>query len=120
MRRAEEERIKSWEDELIEIADDARLDKVERRNNRGVLELMNDPSAVARSKLRVETRRALLRANCPAKWGEAIQVVNPEQQDMFASFTDERLDEIERNARAQVDRENAARNPRGSLRAAEE
>jgi hypothetical protein len=108
MKRAEEERIKSWEDELIEIADDASKDKVLKPTPRGP-QWVTDNEAISRSKLRVETRRALLRANCPARWGEAIQVINPEQDDLFASFTDERIDEIERNARAQVDRENATR-----------
>jgi terminase small subunit-like protein len=118
--KACEERLQAWEDEIVLIADDASKDKVEKRMARGLV-LETDAAAVSRSKLRVDARRSLLRANNPTKWGEAIAVVNPEPKDMFANMS---LDEIEELARAAeleeiveqkraLDRENEQRRTRG-------
>jgi hypothetical protein len=54
------------------IADDASKDKVEKRNFRGLV--LETATAVSRSKLRIDVRKALLRANNPAKWREGISV----------------------------------------------
>jgi hypothetical protein len=94
--KACEERLSAWEDEIVLIADDASRDKVEKRTARG-LQIETDAAAVSRSKLQVDARKALLRANNPQKWGEAIAVVNPEQ-DMFAEMSLDRLEEIARAA----------------------
>ena len=90
------ERLSAWEDEIVLIADDDSKDKVEKRTARGLV-LETDAAAVSRSKLQVDARKALLRANNPQKWGEAIAVVNPEQ-DMFAEMSLDRLEEIARAA----------------------
>jgi hypothetical protein len=119
--KACEERLSAWEDEIVLIADDASRDKVEKRTARGLV-LETDAAAVSRSKLQVDARKALLRANNPQKWGEAIQVVNPEQQDLFAAnLSFEQLDEIACNVEAEhllrakvaLDRDNKAREARG-------
>lgn len=95
--KACEERLSAWEDEIVLIADDASKDKVEKRTARGLV-LETDAAAVSRSKLQVDARKALLRANNPQKWGEAIAVVNPEPKDMFANLSLDRLEEIAKAA----------------------
>jgi hypothetical protein len=82
------------EDEIVLIADDASQDKVEKRTPRGLV-LETDSATASRSKLQVEARKAL--SNNPQKWGEAIAVVNPEQ-DRFAEMSLDRLEEIARAA----------------------
>jgi hypothetical protein len=117
--KACEERLSAWEDEIVLIADDASRDKVEKRTARGLVH-ETDAAAVSRSKLQVDARKALLRANNPQKWGEAIAVVNPEQ-DMFAEMSLDRLEEIARaaeldemlRAKQALDRDNDARRARG-------
>jgi hypothetical protein len=113
--KACEERLAAWEDEIVLIADDASRDKVEKRTARGLV-LETDSAAVSRSKLQVDARKALLRANNPAKWGEAIAVVNPEQSDPFANMSLDRIDAIvaaadldELQKRRDLDKENAVR-----------
>jgi hypothetical protein len=102
------------------IADDASKDKVEKRTARG-LQVENDAAAVSRSKLQVDARKALLRANNPQKWGEAIAVVNPEPKEMFADMSLDRIEELARAAELEelveqkraLDRENDERRSRG-------
>jgi hypothetical protein len=118
--KACEERLSAWEDEIVLIADDASKDKVEKRTARGLV-LETDAAAVSRSKLQVDARKALLRANNPQKWGEAIAVVNPEPKDMFADMSLERIEELARAAELEelveqkraLDRENEERRTRG-------
>jgi hypothetical protein len=116
--KACEERLSAWEDDILLIADDTSRDRVEKARGKG---LETDSGAVARSKLQVEARKALLRANNPTKWGEAIQVVNPEQQDPFAGISLERIEEAARAAELEeiveqkraLDRENEQRRAKG-------
>jgi hypothetical protein len=115
-----EERLSAWEDEIVLIADDASKDKVEKRTARG-LQVETDAASVSRSKLRVDARKALLRANNPQKWGEAIAVVNPESKDMFANLSLDRIEELARAAELEelveqkraLDRENEERRNQG-------
>jgi hypothetical protein len=119
--KACEERLSAWEDEIVLIADDASRDKIEKRTARGLV-LETDAAAVSRSKLQVDARKALLRANNPQKWGEAIAVVNPEQ-DMFAEMSLDRLEEIARaaeleeliRAKHELDLDNDRRRAKGEL-----
>jgi hypothetical protein len=118
--KACDERLAAWEDEIVLIADDASKDKVEKRTARGLV-LEYDAAAVSRSKLQVDARKALLRANNPHKWGEAIAVVNPEPKDMFADMSLDRIEELARAAELEelveqkraLDRENEERRSRG-------
>jgi hypothetical protein len=118
--KACEERLSAWEDEIVLIADDASKDKVEKRTARGLV-LETDAAAVSRSKLQVDARKALLRANNPQKWGEAIAVVNPEPKDMFADMSLDRIEELARAAELEelveqkraLDQENEERRNRG-------
>jgi hypothetical protein len=117
---AREERLSAWEDELVLIADDASKDKLEKRNSRGLV-LETDAAAVSRSKLRVDVRKALLRANYPAKWREGISVAKPESKDIFAGMSLDRIEELARDAELEelveqkqaLDRENDERRSRG-------
>ncbi len=118
--KACEERLSAWEDEIVLIADDASKDKVEKRTARGP-QVETDSAAVSRSKLQVDARKALLRANNPQKWGEAIAVVNPEPKDMFAALSLDRIEELARAAELEelveqkraLDRENEERRAKG-------
>jgi hypothetical protein len=117
---AREERLSAWEDELVLIADDASKDKLEKRNSHGLV-LETDAAAVSRSKLRVDVRKALLRANYPAKWREGISVAKPESKDIFAGMSLDRIEELARDAELEelveqkqaLDRENDERRSRG-------
>jgi hypothetical protein len=73
------DRLDIFEEQVIQIADDASRDfKEVVRNGRTVRVL--DGEAIARAKLRVETRIKYLRAFKPERWAEA-QTLNVKSQD---------------------------------------
>jgi hypothetical protein len=75
------DRLNIFEEQIIQIADDASRDFMEVvRNGRTVRVL--DGEAIARAKLRVETRLKTLKAGRPQKWGDSTTIVT-KSEDSF-------------------------------------
>lgn len=73
--RAKEAQAERFAEELQEIADDGRNDWIERENSRtGQTYVALSEEAIARSRLRVETRKWLMSKFKPKKYGERIDV----------------------------------------------
>ena len=70
--RAREAQLERWEDEMLEIADDATNDYVEKRNKDGSTFQAVDHDHVTRSKVRIDTRKWLMAKRMPKKYGERI------------------------------------------------
>lgn len=70
--RARELQAEHWAEEILEISDDGTNDWVQRENNRGDLAMLPDHEHIARSKLRVDTRRWLLSKILAKKYGDKI------------------------------------------------
>lgn len=60
-----------FEDEIVMIADDSSNDYIDKKNTKSGEDFrVLDPEALTRSKLRIDTRLKILRANNPARWGD--------------------------------------------------
>lgn len=70
--RAREAQLIRWEDELIEIADDAKNDYTTRKRGDDDVEAV-DHDHIARSKVRIETRKWLMAKRAPKKYGDRIE-----------------------------------------------
>lgn len=71
--RAKEAQADRFNEELTEIADDGRNDWVERENQRtGSTFIALNEEAIARAKLRIETRKWLMGKHKPKKYGDKI------------------------------------------------
>lgn len=71
--RAKEIQMDKFNEELIDIADDSRNDWIERESERtGKTYVALDAEAIARSKLRIETRKWLMGKHKPNKYGDKI------------------------------------------------
>ncbi len=72
--RAREAQMDRWSDEIVEIADDATNDYIERIGKDGEVERVLDPEAVQRSKLRIDTRKWLMSKLAAKRYGDTIDV----------------------------------------------
>lgn len=63
-----------WADEIVEIADDSTLDMVEKVGRNGSKYMAVDQENIARSRLRVDTRKFLMAKLAPHLFGERIEV----------------------------------------------
>ncbi len=64
-------RDKAFEDEIVMIADDSSNDYVEKINSKtGETFRVLDPEALTRSKMRIDARLRIMKANNPARWGD--------------------------------------------------
>jgi hypothetical protein len=98
---AERERLRSWEDQLIEVARDDSRDHVVKDNGDGPQKIPN-AAAVSRSKLHVETIARRLRAEWPDKYGDMV-LLKPAEPNVGEQLASMPLGDIERmaeNARA--------------------
>lgn len=68
--RAREEQQHSWADQIVEIADDATNDYVEKVRKDGSKQILFDKEAVMRSQLRVDTRKWLMARLAPKSYGD--------------------------------------------------
>jgi hypothetical protein len=69
--RAVSLRDRAFEDEIVMIADDGSNDYVDKLNTKtGDTFRVLDPEALTRSKMRIDTRLRILKANNPARWGD--------------------------------------------------
>lgn len=67
--RAREDQQDHWANEIIEIADDATNDWVERQTNRETITVV-DSEHINRARLRVDTRKWLMAKLAPRKYGD--------------------------------------------------
>jgi hypothetical protein len=75
------DRLKIFEEEVIQIADDMKNDfRTVIKNGRE--KRVADPEMVARARLRIEVRFKHLKAGMPSKWGDA-SVLTVKNQDQF-------------------------------------
>ena len=84
------DRLDIFEEQVIQIADDASRDFREVVRG-GVKVRVLDGEAIARAKLRVEVRFRHLKAGRPAKWGDSTTIVT-KSEDECSTLTDEALE----------------------------
>jgi len=72
--RAKEEMAEHFAEEILEIADDGSNDWIEREVESGKLIKVADHEHIARSRLRVDTRKWLMSKLLPKKFGEKLDV----------------------------------------------
>ncbi len=72
--RAREAQMEGWADDIVEIADDASNDYIERIGKDGEVERVFDPEAVQRSKLRIDTRKWLMSKLAAKRYGDKLAV----------------------------------------------
>jgi hypothetical protein len=63
----------SMADEILEIADDARNDFMERKTRSGEVERLVDEEAIARSRMRIAARQWLLAKALPQTFGDRLE-----------------------------------------------
>jgi hypothetical protein len=86
------DRLNIFEEQIIQIADDASRDFMEVvRNGRTVRVL--DGEAIARAKIRVDVRFRHLRAGRPQKWGDSTTIVTKSEDSLdCSSLSDQELE----------------------------
>ena len=94
--RAREAQMDHWSDEIVEIADDASNDYMERIGKDGEVERVFDPEAVQRSKLRIATRQWLMARLAAKRYGDRVDVNVTAQVEVSA------LSDAELEARTQA------------------
>lgn len=70
--RAREAQTEHWLDEILEIADDGTNDWIERQNKDGSKFEVVDHENIARSRLRVDSRKWIMSKLAPKKYGDKI------------------------------------------------
>jgi hypothetical protein len=81
-----------WAEELIEIADNARNDYMMRQFGDTMVDVPN-PELIARSKIRIETRKWLMGKSQPKKYGDKVDVdhtTDPDAPPVFRLKIDNR------------------------------
>lgn len=69
---AREMQSEHWADEILEIADDGTNDWTERENKDGTTTEVVDHDHIARSRLRVDSRKWLMSKLAPKKYGDKV------------------------------------------------
>ena len=72
--RAREAQMDKWSDDIVEIADDAKNDYVDRIGKDGEVERVPDPELMQRSKLRIDTRKWVMSKLAAKRYGDKIDV----------------------------------------------
>ena len=72
--RARIVRAESWADEIVEIADDASNDWMERERKDGSFETVVDQENIQRSRLRIQTRQWLMGKHASTQYGDKVEV----------------------------------------------
>jgi len=80
--RAREERAERWADEIVEIADHARNDYMEREFGKVV-----DHEHINRSRLRIDTRKWLMSRILPGKYGDKIELAGNRDNPLVIETT---------------------------------
>lgn len=69
--RATTLRDRAFEDDIVMIADDSSNDYIEKQNTKsGETFRVIDPEALTRSKMRIDARLRIMKANNPGRWGD--------------------------------------------------
>jgi hypothetical protein len=87
--RARELLLERWADDITEIAEDGRNDWMERETKSGRIVKALNEEAVARSRLRIDSRKWLLSKLKPERYGDSLKLTG--KLDMN-NTTDEQLD----------------------------
>lgn len=74
--RARDEQAELYADDIVDISDDGTNDYVERTRKDGSVEAVPDYDHIARSRLRVDSRKWLLSKLKPGTYGDKIQHAN--------------------------------------------
>ena len=95
------DRLSIFEEQVIQIADDAAHDFKEIIKQGGKRTRVVDPEVIARAKLRVDVRFKHLKAGKPQKWGDSTTIITKDQDEfdsggMSNEELEKKLDEIER------------------------
>lgn len=72
--RAREQQMDVWAEQIVQIADDARNDYMERQMQNGRIERVLDPENINRSKLRIETRKWIMGRLAAKRYGDKIEI----------------------------------------------
>ena len=88
--RAREQRADNLIEEILEISDE---DTVTTRMNGEVEEVVFDSTAVARNRLRVDTRKWIAARMSPRKWGDKLAIGGAEDLPPIKTQTDVALDD---------------------------
>ncbi len=72
--RAREAQMETWADDLIEIADDASGDYIDRVAADGTIEHVVDPETVQRSKLRMDARKWIMARLAARTYGDKLDL----------------------------------------------
>ena len=72
--RAREAQMEGWADDIVEIADDATNDYMERIGKGGAVERVVDPETVQRSKLRLDARKWLMSKLASRRYGDKVSI----------------------------------------------
>ena len=72
--RAREAQMDKWADDIVEIADDATNDYMERIGKGGAVERVVDPETVQRSKLRLDARKWLMSKLASRRYGDKVSI----------------------------------------------
>ena len=74
--RARELRAEKWAEELIDIADDSTNDYMDRVNAQGNVTRVLDTEHVARTRLRLDTRKWVISKVLPKKYGDKVELTS--------------------------------------------
>jgi hypothetical protein len=86
-----DDRLSIFEEQIIQIADDASKDfKEVTRNGRTIK--VPDGETIVRAKLRVEVRFCHLKAGRPQKWGDSTAIVTRSEGEDLANMSAEQLE----------------------------
>lgn len=82
--RAKEFQADRFNEEIVDIADDGRNDWEERENERtGKTFVALNAEAIARSRLRIETRKWLMSKHKPKKYGERLALSGDKEDPLY-------------------------------------
>jgi len=118
--RAKEAQADRLAEEVLEIADDATNDWIERQNERtGKTSIVHDTEAVQRSKLRIATRQWLIERYRPGKGEDKVTVEHSgEVKSTVTVLTEERRKLLAEKKRSAVLRRMGVPSPGGAAEAA--
>jgi hypothetical protein len=86
-----QDRLSIFEEQIIQIADDAANDFKEIIKNGKPIKVL-DPEVIARARLRVDVRFKHLKAGKPQKWGETSTLITKSESDDVADMSQDELE----------------------------
>ena len=91
--KAREALMEHWAEEIIDIADDATNDYMDRKQKDGSIEQVLNSEWITRSRLRVDTRKWLMSKLAPKKYGEKLETTHlgDKAHPLVVSMSDSKL-----------------------------